>query len=700
VDKLQVEFVADLDNLRKGLAEVDSRLGKTAKSGTEASNSLRDKLTGGASTAAASLRGLAAAAAAFGTVSLAATAVAEAAALASLSANASLTTTEFQRLTRAMALTGADIDGNQALATFAKNVDLARKGAGEMVEVLKFMHPELLQALKNSKGTADALNVFADALSRLSSAEDKAALARKAFGDAGANLIPILEKGSAGLRDATKEVDKFATILSKDAIESADRFGDEWSNLMTEVKNQAVESSKSVLSAFADAFKSLRETLAGVRNGTLDVLGGKVNDLNIKTFRLSVEQLRDRLAEANSEAAKGGPDRAKWAADVALYEAALARALNVQGQVNAAVPTMFEGFAAAAAKLKETTNDAGAFARTKLGERPDFRGVDAVSASRVSLASARGNQFAAIDAQTKQEVETARRLLSELALSHGQFEEIRTNATAAGAARRRMLEQDQSTAIKALQLQTAEASIAAETTLIGQYNRRVQNAQMANDLELANWKRLYEQQMITAEQFEQARVALAQQQALKVSEATRAVTADIESAVGGAFNGLVTNSLTNASGAAKQFGLDLVNSLAQAITKALILKPLMDGLFNGGNGGAGSFAVSALGSLFGGPARAEGGAVMAGVPTLVNERAGRRGEVFVPQFSGRMVPAERYDGGGRSGGSGSTINIDARGSDAGVTARVMAAVEALERQRASPVAAQAAHRRRFPGRAA
>lgn len=661
MDNLEVVFKADLSNIRRGLSELGEKLGQTERQSEKAAAAVRGPLSTAAGAATLGLRGLAAAAAAFGAASFATSATTYAAGLERLARNAGLSTDEFQRLQSAIGLAGIDIQAGDAFRAFAKNIDLARTGAGELTEVLKFLHPELLAQIKTSKGTADALNIYADAIARLSSAEDRAVLARKAFGDEGANLLPLLEKGRIGLAESTKEAEKFSTAISKDAVAAADAFGDEWTNLTRELQAQFVTASQGVLSAGAGMFKSLREGLAGLRNGTItlsDIFGGATEETRFEQRSLGIVNGLSEIASAASAASK-----ALRAEQDAAQDAEIASG-----------------------------------GRTKLGSRPDFRAADALAASRQGLASARGDQFAAIGLQTRQEVEQAKRLLGELAISSKDFEEIRSNAAAAGAARRRLIEEDQARAVKALQVQTLEAGVSSEATLAGEYVKRVEIARAQNELELANWQRLHEQRLITAEQFATARATLAEQEAIKVREASRQATAGIEAALSGAFDNLVTNSLTNASGAAKQFGLDLVNGLAKAISQALILKPLINSLFSGQSGSFGDVVGSALGLI--GPGRAEGGAVMAGVPTLINERRGRRPEVFVPSTSGRMVPGERFNGGSASAAPANVYNIDARGSDAGVTARISQALQAVERQRANPVSAGAAYRRRFPLRAA
>jgi hypothetical protein len=63
------------------------------------------------------------------------------------------------------------------------------------------------------------------------------------------------------------------------------------------------------------------------------------------------------------------------------------------------------------------------------------------------------------------------------------------------------------------------------------------------------------------------------------------------------------------------------------------------------------------------PGRAAGGPVYAGAPYMVGEEGP---EVFVPDTAGAIVPNHAMGG----GGGGVTLNIDARGAEPGVEARI------------------------------
>lgn len=119
-----------------------------------------------------------------------------------------------------------------------------------------------------------------------------------------------------------------------------------------------------------------------------------------------------------------------------------------------------------------------------------------------------------------------------------------------------------------------------------------------------------------------------------------------------------------AEGLADQLGAknQFVKDLFSIFLDEVIFGPLAEALSKSSGGGAGglfSAIGTAIGSIFGG-GRAIGGPVKAGVPYLVGE-AGGRGEMFVPQQAGVIVPNHRLTA---PGGSSSTqiIQVDARGA--------------------------------------
>lgn len=118
--------------------------------------------------------------------------------------------------------------------------------------------------------------------------------------------------------------------------------------------------------------------------------------------------------------------------------------------------------------------------------------------------------------------------------------------------------------------------------------------------------------------------------------------------MGGAFNDAFMQGIDGASSFS-----DVLGSLGEQIKKVLftqiVANPLQDLV-------TGAVKTSGIGDIFGsilGGARAEGGAVQAGIPYMVGEK---RPEIFVPQTSGRIIPNVNGAAGGVGGVQINVIN--------------------------------------------
>jgi len=113
---------------------------------------------------------------------------------------------------------------------------------------------------------------------------------------------------------------------------------------------------------------------------------------------------------------------------------------------------------------------------------------------------------------------------------------------------------------------------------------------------------------------------------------------------------------------------ELARDLARIVFKKTVTEPLGDWL--GKQIGKILLPVPTPGFSFGG-GLAEGGPAAAGVPYLVGERGP---ELFVPDMAGAVVPNRALAGGDVR----VSYNIDARGAEAGVEARIRAALREAE----------------------
>lgn len=120
---------------------------------------------------------------------------------------------------------------DKGIEDFAKRIGEARANTGAMVTMLKNANPELLKQLKNTNNTADALELYLDAIRKAPNAMDKAALANAGFGRAGKKLINITHNSAEAIKALRKEARENG-LVTQDQAEAAEAFNDSINSLM------------------------------------------------------------------------------------------------------------------------------------------------------------------------------------------------------------------------------------------------------------------------------------------------------------------------------------------------------------------------------------------------------------------------------------------------------------------------------------
>lgn len=187
----------------------------------------------------------------------------------------------------------SDISTDQLGAGLRKlsvNLQAAGRGSGDALEAFRalgFAQKELLNLSPD-----EALKRIAEAFSGIEDGAGKTALAVLLFGRSGADLIPLLNQGSAGLKQLGDEAQRLGLVIGTDAAQAAEAFNDNLTRLgetssavgiqlanialpaLTKFSEQLLESRRifgSFGSAFVnigiaiDPFKSLGENIAKTR---------------------------------------------------------------------------------------------------------------------------------------------------------------------------------------------------------------------------------------------------------------------------------------------------------------------------------------------------------------------------------------------------------------------------------------------------
>lgn len=145
----------------------------------------------------------------------------------------------------------ADIEGiavdnlAKALQKLSVNTVEAANGNQSFIATFKAAGVAVRDANGNIRNAGDITRDLADRFASLKDGPEKAALAVRLFGKAGAELIPLLNKGSA-------EIDKFSVAISDDFAARAGQFNDTISLIGIQLKNGLTPGIEAILPALQD----------------------------------------------------------------------------------------------------------------------------------------------------------------------------------------------------------------------------------------------------------------------------------------------------------------------------------------------------------------------------------------------------------------------------------------------------------------
>lgn len=118
-----------------------------------------------------------------------------------------------------------------ALVITAKNAELAAKGSGTAKDAYASLGISVTDATGKLKTSDMLMGEVAERFAKMEDGARKTALATQMFGRQGAALIPILNSGSAGIKEMTDEAAQLGLVLDTDTARAAERFDDNLTRL-------------------------------------------------------------------------------------------------------------------------------------------------------------------------------------------------------------------------------------------------------------------------------------------------------------------------------------------------------------------------------------------------------------------------------------------------------------------------------------
>lgn len=558
-----------------------------------------------------------------------------------LAQKAGVSVETLSRLGYAAEQSGTDIAGLETgLAKLSKTAVAAAEGSKASAEAFEALGVEAQNADGSIKATDQLLLEIADSFAAHADGAAKSALAQAIFGKSGADLIPFLNQGAAGIEELTKKADELGITIGGKAAKAADDFNDNMATLAA-VTRGVVGKALGELTPIMNSFSE--DLLTGAQNsGTFDK-AARVLATGLKLLLSAgviVGEVFDRLGSAVGAAA---------AAIVAVLQRDFGRAVDIVIQAN---KDHLTSAAETAEQLGKIWADAGVqiveeAAKTdeKLKKSFSFGGnADGLQEITIGLqkidVSAMEQVYADLDALTQTSNEKA---LSAYYQQKAALDELSASQR-----------------ISALQysqrLEEVNQSLADATGITERQNEALARQKQIMDEGRGVW----EATRTPLEQYEQALVRLnllLQQGAIdqetygraveqaqdqldeasgKMTDFAEQARRNVQDILG---QGLVDAVKGSSQDILQTFSDMIVQLVAQAVAADLAGKLLGTGK-NGDNGLVGT-ALSAIGSYL---TRDSGGRGSAGGAYAIG--VGAQPELFVPDTAGTFIPRDDWMGGG------------------------------------------------------
>lgn len=130
----------------------------------------------------------------------------------------------------------ADVDTGQlqvGLVKLSKGMVEAANGTGQARNALSAMGISVKNTDGTLKTSSTVLGEIADKFATYEDSANKTAIATQLFGKSGAELIPLLNAGSKGIKESADELERFGAVITEKAAAQAERFNDNLTRLST-----------------------------------------------------------------------------------------------------------------------------------------------------------------------------------------------------------------------------------------------------------------------------------------------------------------------------------------------------------------------------------------------------------------------------------------------------------------------------------
>ena len=163
-----------------------------------------------------------------------------------------MTTEELSRYGYAAQMGGTSADTfNAAIVKLNKNVSDTASGVGTAAETFNKLGVSVTNSEGALKSNDELLKEIADQFQSMPNSANKTAAAIALFGKSGAELIPMLNGGSAGIKELADEADRLGLTISTQASQQAARFNDNLDKLSQAATGLSLRMGQALVPALA-----------------------------------------------------------------------------------------------------------------------------------------------------------------------------------------------------------------------------------------------------------------------------------------------------------------------------------------------------------------------------------------------------------------------------------------------------------------
>ena len=236
-----------------------------------------------------------------GFVAMAKEAAKTADAIGKFSDRAGVTTDSLQKMRFAFDLAGVGVEAvDKAFLTFGKRLGKAHQGIGALAGGLKGGEEALLEKLKATNSTTEALDVMFRAMGNAETQTRKLAIADAAFGMAGLRMTAAFRDGADAFYEAQQRAADLGIVLDEKLIRNAEKMNDELTTVAQVLKLQFTATVLELAPAITSLASSFLQLTIAARAFT-SLVGGEDSQLSafertVRTLAAGIDLIGEKMA--------------------------------------------------------------------------------------------------------------------------------------------------------------------------------------------------------------------------------------------------------------------------------------------------------------------------------------------------------------------------------------------------------------------